>query len=56
MAKKKSKREYVWLECTKCKSRNYRTSVSVAEGTPKLSIKKFCKNDREHTDHKLRRK
>ena len=32
MAKKKSKREHVWLECKDCKNRNYRTSVSVAEG------------------------
>ncbi len=56
MAKKKSKREYVWLECSKCKDRNYRTSVSVAEGMPKLNLKKFCKREREHTVHKIRRK
>jgi large subunit ribosomal protein L33 len=56
MAKKKSKRENVWLECTECKQRNYRTNVSVAEGTPKLELKKFCKQERKHTVHKLRRK
>ncbi len=56
MAKKKSKREYVWLECSKCKDRNYRTSVNVAEGMPKLNLKKFCKREREHTVHKIRRK
>ena len=56
MAKKKSKREYVWLECSQCKERNYRTSVSVAEGTPKLKLKKFCKRERKHTAHKIRRK
>lgn len=56
MAKKKSKREYVWLECTECRQRNYRTEVSVAEGTPKLQLKKFCKTERKHTVHKLRRK
>jgi large subunit ribosomal protein L33 len=54
--KKKSKREYVWLECSKCGERNYRTEVSVAEGTPKLVLKKFCKKERAHTEHKLRRK
>ena len=54
--KKKSKREYVWLECAECGQRNYRTSVSVAEGTPKLGLKKFCKSERKHTSHKLRRK
>jgi len=56
MAKKKSKREYVWLECTGCGQRNYRTSVSVAEGTPKLKLKKFCRGERKHTVHKIRRK
>ncbi len=56
MAKKKSKREYVWLEYSQCKDRNYRTSVSVAEGTPKLNLKKFCKRERKHTAHKIRRK
>ena len=56
MAEKKSKREYVWLECAACGIRNYRTSVSVAEGTPKLQLKKFCKAERKHTVHKLRRK
>jgi ribosomal protein L33 len=45
MAKKKSKRENVWLECSQCKERNYRTNVSVAEGTPKLSLKKYCKKE-----------
>jgi large subunit ribosomal protein L33 len=56
MAKKKSKREDVWLECSDCGSRNYRTSISVAEGAPKLELKKFCKKEHKHTDHKLRRK
>jgi large subunit ribosomal protein L33 len=56
MAKKKSKREYVWLECSECKNRNYRTSVSVREGTPKITLMKFCKSERMHTSHKIRRK
>jgi large subunit ribosomal protein L33 len=56
MAKKKSKREYVWLECSQCGERNYRTSVSVAQGAPKIELKKFCKNDRKRTVHKIRRK
>ncbi|UCG56178.1 MAG: 50S ribosomal protein L33 [Phycisphaerales bacterium] len=54
--KKKSKREYVWLECSRCRERNYRTNVSVAEGTPKLQLNKFCKKERKHTVHKIRRK
>ena len=56
MAKRKSKREYVWLECRECGQRNYRTNVSVADGKPKLELKKFCKSERKHTVHKVRRK
>jgi len=56
MAKKKSKREDVWLECKDCSSRNYRTNVSVAAGTPKIELKKYCKAERKHTVHKIRRK
>jgi large subunit ribosomal protein L33 len=53
---KKTKREYIWLECKECGARNYRTSVSVAEGNPQLDLKKFCKKERKHTPHKIRRK
>ena len=56
MAKKKSKREDVWLECKECGHRNYRTNISVADGTPKIELKKFCKTERKHTAHKIRRK
>jgi large subunit ribosomal protein L33 len=56
MAKKKSKREDVWLECSQCGSRNYRTNISVAEGTPKLEFHKFCSKERTRTVHKIRRK
>jgi len=56
MAKKKSKRENVWLECKDCGQRNYRTSVSMADGKVKLSLKKYCKTERRHTVHKIRRK
>jgi len=55
MAKAK-KREYIWLECKQCGHRNYRTSVSTAEGAPKLELKKFCSNEHAHTVHKIRRK
>ncbi len=53
---KGSKREYVWLECTSCRERNYRTEVSVSKGTPKLELKKYCKKERKRTVHKIRRK
>jgi len=53
---KNAKREYVWLECKDCGTRNYRTEVNVMGGVPKLELKKFCKKERKHTDHKIRRK
>jgi large subunit ribosomal protein L33 len=53
---KKTKREYFWMECDECGDRNYRTEASVVGGTPKLERKKYCKRERKHTVHKLRRK
>jgi large subunit ribosomal protein L33 len=50
------KRDYVWLECKECGSRNYRTDVNVQGGVPKIELKKFCKVDRKHTAHKIRKK
>lgn len=55
MAKSK-KREYIWLECKECGDRNYRTEVNVQGGTPKFELNKFCKRERKHTTHKVRRK
>ena len=53
---KKAKREFLWLECSECGDRNYRTEVSTVGGTPKLELKKFCKRERKRTVHKLRKK
>ena len=55
MAKSKA-REYVFLQCTECKSLNYRTQVKVHGGMPKLTLKKYCPRSRKHTEHKLRRR
>ncbi len=55
MAKSKA-REYIWLQCTECSALNYRTEVRVAGGTPKLLLKKFCRAERKHTEHKIKRK
>jgi ribosomal protein L33 len=30
--------------------------VKGAGGAPKLTLKKYCKEERKHTDHKLKRK
>ena len=53
---KKSKREDVWMQCKDCGQLNYRTNISVVEGSPKLELKKFCRTERKHTAHKLKRK
>jgi large subunit ribosomal protein L33 len=48
-------REYVWLECTSCGSRNYRTEKET-RGTDRLERKKYCRKERKHTPHKESRK
>jgi large subunit ribosomal protein L33 len=53
---KAAKREYVWLQCKECSGLNYRTSVNVMGGTPKIELRKYCKQDRKHTVHKIKRK
>ncbi len=53
---KAAKREFVWLQCTECNDLNYRTSVNVMGGTPKIKLKKHCKRQRKHTTHKIKRK
>ncbi|MHC4662593.1 MAG: 50S ribosomal protein L33 [Planctomycetota bacterium] len=49
-------REYVHLECSKCRSRNYRTSKQTGGGAPKLKLKKYCKHCRSHTQHAEKKK
>jgi large subunit ribosomal protein L33 len=48
-------REYVWLECTVCSARNYRTCKET-RGAERLELKKFCRKERKHTPHKESRK
>ena len=48
-------REHVWLECTSCKNRNYRTEKET-RGAHRLELKKYCRNERKHTVHKEIRK
>ncbi|MCC7291533.1 MAG: 50S ribosomal protein L33 [Phycisphaerales bacterium] len=57
MAKKKGqKREWVWLQCSETGDLNYRTTVNVMGGTPKITLKKYCPRLRKHTLHKIKRK
>ncbi|MCH8253606.1 MAG: 50S ribosomal protein L33 [Planctomycetes bacterium] len=53
---KAAKREYVWLQCKECNDLNYRTTVNVMGGTPKIELKKYCKRERKRTPHKIKRK
>jgi len=48
-------REYVWLECTACAARNYRTQKET-RGQNRLELKKLCRKERKHTVHKESRK
>ena len=50
------KREYVWLQCKETGDLNYRTTVNVQGGVPKLELKKYCKRLRKRTVHKIKRK
>ncbi len=56
---KASKREDVWLQCKSCDSLNYRTNINAKAGMPeglKEGLKKYCKVERRHTPHKIKRK
>jgi large subunit ribosomal protein L33 len=49
-------REMAWLQCTSCNDLNYRTEIKVAGGAPKFERQKYCKRERKHTAHKIKRK
>ena len=51
MAKSKN-REIISLECTVCKNRNYTTMKNKKNDTDRLVMKKYCRFDKKHTDHK----
>ena len=44
-------REYVWLECSVCGARNYRTQKET-RGADRIELKKFCPRDGRHTVHR----
>jgi len=43
-------REHIILACGECKRRNYTFFYNKSEG--KLSLKKYCRFCRKHTEHK----
>ncbi len=56
MAKKGQKREWVWLQCTETGDLNYRTTVNVQGGVPKMQLMKYSARLRKRTMHKIKRK
>lgn len=63
------RRDYIWLECTECGARNYRTErrmkqdasktkkkISCMDAQNRLQLMKFCIKDRKHTIHRETRK
>ncbi len=58
-AKKKGRREWVWLQCSETKELNYRVNINVQGGIPeklKSGFNKYCPRLRRHTLHKIKRK
>ncbi|MBF0487715.1 50S ribosomal protein L33 [Candidatus Magnetominusculus dajiuhuensis] len=45
-------RDIILLQCKECKSRNYSTRKNKKNTTEKLNLKKYCKFDKRHTEHK----
>jgi large subunit ribosomal protein L33 len=52
----KDNREMAWLQCTSCSDLNYRTEIKTIGGAPKIELKKYCKREKSHHMHKLKRK
>ncbi len=50
------KRPTLNLACEDCKRRNYVTVKNRSNTQDRLELKKFCKRQRKHTVHKLKRK
>ncbi len=46
------KRTAVTLECTVCKRRNYITTKNKSNQRERIEMKKYCKWDKAHTQHK----
>jgi len=49
---KKGKRPEFRLECSECKSQNYRTNKNVVNTPDRLELNKYCRTCRKYTLHK----
>ncbi|MCQ9204901.1 MAG: 50S ribosomal protein L33 [Omnitrophica bacterium] len=45
-------RELIALACAVCKRKNYYFTKNKRKHPEKLSMKKYCRFDRKHTEHK----
>ena len=45
-------RSIIAMECTACKERNYSTTKNKRTMADKLTLSKYCKRCRKHTEHK----
>ncbi|TSC88226.1 MAG: 50S ribosomal protein L33 [Microgenomates group bacterium Gr01-1014_7] len=48
---KKGNRQLFIFQCSVCKNRNYTASKNTVEIKEKLTLSKFCKHCRKHTEH-----
>jgi large subunit ribosomal protein L33 len=49
---KAEKRVQVTLECEVCKRRNYITTKNKNNDRERIELRKYCRFDRRHTNHK----
>ena len=45
-------RDFITLECTVCKERNYSTTKNKKKQTNRVEYKKYCPRCNKHTVHK----
>ncbi|MBP6880181.1 50S ribosomal protein L33 [Candidatus Saccharibacteria bacterium] len=53
---KKSKVKYAGMVCQECNTRGYITTRNPQNQSDALVMKKYCKVDRKHTEHKETKK
>ncbi|MDO8429451.1 MAG: 50S ribosomal protein L33 [Candidatus Daviesbacteria bacterium] len=49
---KKGNRQLITFECSVCKMKNYTSEKNVINSKDKLTLSKFCRKCRKHTEHK----
>ncbi|MDD5069332.1 MAG: 50S ribosomal protein L33 [Candidatus Omnitrophica bacterium] len=45
-------RELIALACSECKRKNYYTTRNKRKHPEKYTIRKYCRFDRKHTEHR----